>query len=138
MSEDLNGCLEMLNQWEITQPIEISSILGMRAAVLLAKGELENSKQTMNECLVRYQSELKINHQLGQAIEMFYAFLNKTEEHEMSLPLLNSPFLPCHEYRQPTGTRIKYLVGVGMILTGIIAAPFSGGASAGLISAGAA
>ena len=131
-----NESLQILDHWKVSQPSHGSRILGMRAAVYLAMGDLEKSKIFMNECIQNLETEKIVDPLLSYVIHMYYKVLENDPEDLSTSNALLLPRLCKHE--QPKGIKLKYWFGVGQILVGVLAAPFSGGTSAALILSGTA
>jgi hypothetical protein len=100
----------------------------MRAAVYLSLGELETSKCYMNECLNGLEAEGLDQSSLQRIANIFIQAIHFPSQDQITF---------CSEkFEQPTGVKIKYCLGVGQIIAGILAIPFSGGISSGLIFSG--
>jgi len=129
-----NESLELLEHWETSQPSHRDRILGMKAAVYLAMGDLEKSRTFMDECIQNLELENISDPLLNDIFQMYYRALENTPE---DLPAPNGLARLC-KHEQPKGIKLKYWFGVGQILVGMLALPFSAGTSTALILSGAA
>lgn len=126
--------LEVLEHWEISQPTHRNRILGMKAAVYLARGDLEKSRTLMDQCVKNFKSDEISNPLLLGIIRMYYKSLEDVSENLSLTPIGGQS---CKQ-EQPKGVKLKYWLGVGQILVGVLAAPFSSGTSTSLILSGTA
>jgi hypothetical protein len=124
--------LEILDYLERTQPTRRDRILGMKGAVYLAMGELEKSRMFMDECIQNLMTENVSDPLLDYIFQVYYKALEGSPE---NFPVFNGVALLCKQ-EQPSGVKLKYWFGIGQILVGILAAPFSGGASMTLVVSG--
>jgi hypothetical protein len=129
-----NESLQLLDRWEISAPSHKDRILGMRAAVYLAMGDLENSRMFMDECIRNLGVEGASDPLLCSILQMYYKVLENPTG-DLSAP--NGSVRSC-KHEQPKGVKLKYWFGVGQILVGVLALPFSAGTSAALILSGTA
>jgi hypothetical protein len=126
--------LLILEEWELSQPLHRGRILGMKAAVYLSMGAREKSKAFMDECLQNLETESAPDPLLEDVIKMYYKAL---EETTTGLISTNALIGLCN-FEQPTGVKLRYWFGIGQMLAGVLAAPFSLGASTALILSGGA
>lgn len=131
---DFTESLEILERWETLQPPHGNRILGMKAAVYLAQGDLEKSKILMDECVKHFESNEISDPLLLGIITMYYKSLENTSENFL-MPI--GLFQLCKQ-GQPKGVKLKYWFGVGQIVVGVLAVPFSAGTSTSLILSGTA
>lgn len=137
--KEFNKSLQILDHWEISQPFHKSRIGGMKAAVYLAMGDIEKSKYFMSEFIEDMKNSGISDPSLDYVIQLYKKVVEMSVEEEQTpnvfTHLCKSDKSKCE---QPTGVKLKYWFGVAQILAGIIAAPFSAGASGALILSGTA
>ncbi len=139
-----NESLQLLERWEASQPSHRDRILGIKAAVYLAMGDLEKSRVLMEECVQNLGIENIADPVLRDIFLMYYKALESPEQNipnsAIGLQFTSSQnrlVFPC-KHEQPIGLKFKYWFGVGQILAGVLAAPFSAGTSLSLILSGTA
>jgi len=122
--------LQTLNEWEAFEPEQTTKITGMKAAVHLSMGDLEIGIKLMEQ-FIRNLSDKELSDPMMHFVLGLYhrVFPIRTE----LINIKEIVFLCNHE--QPTGVKLRYWFGVGQILAGILAAPFSGGTSTALLCA---
>lgn len=127
--------LDLLDEWERVQPTDFGRILGMRAAVYLAMGELEKSQSLMSDCIQHLEIDRAADPSLDYMISLFYQALDNDKEIS-AIPNTLATLCEHSEHKQPTGLKIKYWFGIGQIIIGILTAPFNAGTSTALILTG--
>jgi len=125
--------LQTLDEWEAFEPEQKSKITGMRAAVYLSKGDLEKGSLLMDKFIHSLSDEELLDPMMNFALQIYY----KTRSVSVKPTSLRGMAHLC-KLEQPSGVKLKYWFGVGQILVGVLAAPFSAGTSTALILSGSA
>lgn len=129
---DCENSLRILNEWESFAPEQEVKITGMKAAVYLSMGDFRAGKTLMDQFIQELSPEELSDPMMSFVLGIYHkTFVNSLAERFATQEIA---YLCNHE--QPTGVKLRYWFGVGQILVGVIAAPFSSGASATLIFSG--
>lgn len=129
---DFENSLRVLNEWESFAPEQSVKITGMKAAVYLSMGDFQIGKTLMDQFIQELSPEELSDPMMNFILEIYYKTFAKAPAEQVAVQKVTCL---CKQ-EQPTGVKLRYWFGVGQILVGIIAAPFSGGASATLIFSG--
>ncbi len=125
--------LQTLDEWETFEPEQKSKITGMRAAVYLSKGDLEKGSLLIDKFIHSLSNEELLDPMMNFALQIYY----KTRSVSVKPISLKNMAHLC-KLEQPSGVKLKYWFGIGQILVGVLAAPFSAGTSTALILSGSA
>lgn len=138
-SNDLEECFDILNDWERTLPEDYWTVQGLKACVLLGKGEIEESTEMMDNALCHMEGDF-ISSKTANIIRDYYdKAWNFDITEEISPVSLNQDIkIELCTGRQPKGVKIRYWLGIAQIVAGCVAAPFSAGTSLTLITSGVA
>ncbi len=126
--------LQILDDWEVFEPEQKSKIIGMKAAVYLSAGDFERGALLMDQFTRSLSIEELSDPMMKCVLQMYYKAFPGSSIEQISF----QGIARLCKQEQPTGVKLKYWFGVGQILVGIVAAPFSAGASTALILSGAA
>lgn len=129
---DCKNSLQVLNEWESYAPELTVKITGIKAAVYLSMGDFQTGKTLMDQFIQDLSLEELSDPMMNFVLEIYY----KTFVHSLVEVVAVQEIACLCKHEQPTGVKLRYWFGVGQILVGIIAAPFSGGASSTLIFSG--
>lgn len=134
----IDKCKEILDEWEVNSPEDQGVITGLRAALILAEGDIQSSSLMMEGALGMMVGKTMSQKTADTIREYYQKALDFMDEEMEILSSNHRPYIELCKRKQPKGTRFQYWVGVAQIVAGCIAAPFSGGTSAILISMGTA
>lgn len=126
--------LHILEEWETFEPELSNKINGMRAAVYLSVGNFEKGRVFMDQFIQSLSPEECLDPLLGFVLELYYKAF---PVFPIECVGVGGMVRLCHQ-EQPAGVKLKYWFGVGQVLVGILAAPFSAGTSLALVLSGAA
>lgn len=132
--------LAVLDCWETEQPWHTGAISGMKAAVYLSLGRLEESKTMLEKAIPLLTLEGFSTDSLQFIEEMHKNAINFSYEeypYVLQTSFRGADFYLCN-CQQPTGVKFKYWFGAGEVLIGILAIPFSPPLAMTLISTGSA
>lgn len=131
---ELIESLQLLDEWEAFESEQKNKIMGMRAAIYLSKGDLNRGSLLMDQFIRTLSDEELSDPMMHFVLQVYYKALPSCSAAQNDFARM--AFLCKQE--QPSGVKLKYWFGVGQILVGVLAAPFSAGTSAALILSGTA
>jgi hypothetical protein len=133
-AEKFPESLQILDEWEVFEPEQKNKIIGMKAAVYLSVGDFERGALLMDQFTRSLSIEELSDPMMKFVLQLYYKAFPSS-----SIEQISCQGIACLcKLEQPTGVKLKYWFGVGQILVGIVAAPFSVGTSTALILSGAA
>lgn len=134
---DFLNSLQILDDWEVFEPEQKSRIMGMRAAVYLSVGKIEEGALLMDQFIHSLSAEELSDPMMNFALEVYYKALPSPSGPSLEQISFVGMARLCKQ-EQPSGVKLKYWFGVGQIFVGVLAAPFSAGTSTALILSGTA
>lgn len=145
MDEQFETCLEILEDWNEKQPWYAATILGLKSTIYLCLGEIDKSSILMRQSLSHLQEEGAPAEMLA-LIENIYASLTSFENNLLcsNVRHFDPRVLLCKENKdaeqdkceQPTGLKIRYWFGGGLMLVGLLITPISPKMGIGFITSG--
>jgi hypothetical protein len=131
---DFLDSLQILDEWGAFEPEQKSKITGMRAAVYLSVGQIEEGTLLMDQFIHSLSAEELSDPMMTFILQVYYKALPSSSMEQISF----TGMARLCKQEQPSGVKLKYWFGVGQILVGVLAAPFSAGTSTALILSGTA
>ena len=131
-------CKRILHAWEQSYPEDYDVIDAMRGVVFISEGQLEKGCDLLDHKLSLIEGKMissKNVARIHRCISKAWEFENSGYN---SISYEGVFYIQSCENKQPSGVKFRYWFGVAQIVAGFVAAPFSGGTSTALITAGVA
>ena len=127
IERNINGCHQILDEWERYEPHILPTIQGLRATVLLFEGNIVESAILMYGALDKLEGTT-LSEETVQSIRELYAQARNFQPEEskvVSSQVVTTPNVVLCRGNQPKGVKMKYWFGVAQIVAACVVAPFN-------------
>lgn len=137
--QKFDRCLEILEEWQKEEPLRTGEVLGIKAAINLCLGKLEESKSLMDLSLKYLDQEKHQNPFFNSVLQMYYKIMDSgsNDLDYLSTTLVRLCAEDQSKFAQPRGVKLRFWASVGQILAGVLLMPINPAAGGTLIFSGA-